>query len=109
MTPPRRRHVLVPRDQLPRVEAPTEASAAVIAGNFMGATVRTIAAAAVGEPILASSEQYRSRLKICRSCPSGMWEEEARLGLGKCRACGCTRAKFAVAGELCPLGHWPSL
>jgi hypothetical protein len=53
----------------------------------------------------AEAEQVESRRAICQSCPSGLFLN------GKCDArkggCGCLlAAKWRLAGERCPKGHW---
>lgn len=51
-----------------------------------------------------SEDEYEMRLRACRNCEH--WEEEARLGLGRCRKCGCTRLKHRRKSERCPIGKW---
>lgn len=53
----------------------------------------------------ADAERVESRRSICQACPSGLFLD------GKCDArkggCGCLlAAKWRLAGERCPRGHW---
>lgn len=53
----------------------------------------------------ADDERIRSRESICRDCPSGLFSN------GRCDAsrggCGCfLAAKWRLASERCPKGHW---
>ena len=74
----------------------------MLAENFLGATAKW---AASGFQIVDQT-QYAARVAACDSCPQ--WDSAARFGLGKCRACGCTRFKRWLATEKCPLSKWPS-
>ena len=49
------------------------------------------------------------RYQICLGCT--FWDDQARMGLGKCRhsKCGCTKLKLALGTEACPLGKWPAI
>jgi hypothetical protein len=49
------------------------------------------------------------RLSICRGCE--LWDEDARLGFGKCNhtGCGCTKLKLWLPHESCPLKKWTSV
>lgn len=71
----------------------------------LGRAVRRWAAA--GLP-LADRATRRSRAALCASCKH--WCPTGNLGLGECLApgCGCTRAKWWLATERCPLGKWPT-
>lgn len=55
---------------------------------------------------LAPRPVRHARATICTACPH--WAPGGNLGLGECRApgCGCTRAKWWLATEACPLGKW---
>jgi hypothetical protein len=46
-------------------------------------------------------EVYEQRHVICLSCE--YWDAQARAGQGKCRRCGCSRAKLWLAPSKCPL------
>lgn len=53
----------------------------------------------------ATDNQMSERRATCLACPSGMYVN------GKCDrqrgGCGCwLQAKWRVAGERCPMGHW---
>jgi hypothetical protein len=56
-----------------------------------------------GFPVVAKA-QWEARMETCRACPQ--WKEDARLGLGRCEACGCSKMKHWLATESCPLGKW---
>jgi len=58
---------------------------------------------AAGWPV-ARESTIDQRRAICGACPE--WDGKARLGLGKCRACRCTRLKFWLATTQCPIGKW---
>lgn len=44
---------------------------------------------------------FEKRHTICRSCE--FWLPDARLGIGKCRKCGCSIYKLWMATSKCPL------
>ncbi len=46
-------------------------------------------------------EEYERRFEICMACEH--WDGAARAGMGKCRICGCTKAKLWLATSSCPL------
>lgn len=58
-----------------------------------------------GLPVV-SEVQYSDRLRVCRGCE--FWEENARLGLGKCThpQCGCTKFKLWLGTSRCPVKKW---
>jgi len=47
---------------------------------------------------------HDARAAICESCEE--WDGKARMGAGKCNACGCTGLKRWLATESCPLKKW---
>lgn len=51
-----------------------------------------------------SNEVYNHRINICRACE--FWEEDARMGYGKCKKCGCGKGKHWLPHEQCPIGKW---
>lgn len=51
-----------------------------------------------------AEEIYTNRIQACRACE--FWEEHSRLGYGKCKKCGCGRAKQWLPHESCPIGKW---
>ena len=55
---------------------------------------------------LASNKIIGQRKDFCMKC--SFWEHGARLGLGKCNheKCGCTKIKWWLATESCPIGKW---
>lgn len=44
------------------------------------------------------------RSSICKKCPE--WNHKSYCGLGNCKVCGCTRAKWYVPNSDCPLKKW---
>ena len=56
-----------------------------------------------GFPVVPKT-QWEFRMETCRACPQ--WKEDARLGLGRCNACGCSKMKQWLATETCPIGRW---
>lgn len=91
-------HLPRPADTVASMATP----AAVKLGHLRRALRRWQAA---GSP-LASRPVRRARAGICTACEH--WAPLGNLGLGECRApgCGCTRAKWWLATEACPLGKW---
>lgn len=79
---------------------PPEPTPAEMAVNIGKAGAKWIAA---GFPVL-SQARYDERAAACNACP--LWDAKARLGLGKCNACGCTALKRWLATERCPHGKW---
>lgn len=53
---------------------------------------------------LATKEQIESRRAICDKCPH--WLPNARMGMGKCKKCGCSALKFVYDTSRCPIGKW---
>lgn len=55
-----------------------------------------------GFPVV-SKEIRRARLQACKGCH--LWSRFGNLGFGECLhpACGCTRAKLALATSRCPM------
>lgn len=51
-----------------------------------------------------SPEAYQKRMEICRKCE--FWQENVRLGYGKCLKCGCGKGKQWLPHEQCPIGKW---
>jgi len=49
-------------------------------------------------------EVYQKRMEICRKCE--FWQENVRLGYGKCLKCGCGKGKHWLPHEQCPIGKW---
>jgi hypothetical protein len=64
-------------------------------------------AVASGWPIVSEEERNR-RGAICENCPGRFWLPEANFGLGQCTApgCGCTKFKWWLALQACPLFYW---
>lgn len=54
---------------------------------------------------LANSDQIAIRRSVCIQCD--FWDRTARVGLGRCRRCGCTRIKWWIETESCPASKWP--
>jgi hypothetical protein len=61
--------------------------------------------AKAGFPV-ADKQTVKARKQSCINC--GFWNAEARMGLGKCthQKCGCTKIKWWLATEKCPIGKW---
>lgn len=59
--------------------------------------------AAAGFPVV-DHHVYISRREACAACEH--WDESGYASLGKCRLCGCTAAKLALATSECPIGKW---
>jgi hypothetical protein len=56
-----------------------------------------------GFPV-ATESQAADRAAVCRGCQD--WDAGARMGLGRCRVCGCTRVKWWLASAKCKRGLW---
>lgn len=56
-----------------------------------------------GLPVCPEKE-YKSRMEICRPCKH--WMPKGWIGLGRCRLCGCSRAKLSLATSKCPIHKW---
>jgi hypothetical protein len=50
---------------------------------------------------VVNKEVFESRHSICQACEH--WLPDARLGIGKCRKCGCSIYKLWMATSQCPL------
>ncbi len=64
---------------------------------------------AAGLPVV-NQPTYDARAAACAGCE--LWDAKARFGLGKCKACGCTKLKLHLATERCkhPAGsRWPAV
>lgn len=70
-------------------------------GNFTAASVRWVLSGFA----LVNQQTLEARVKACDECE--YWDGQARLGLGKCRLCGCTKVKHWWASERCPKNKWP--
>lgn len=80
-----------------------------LAQNFMEATSMWVKA---GLPIVGKT-LYNYRLSACMKCE--YWDNETRLGYGKCNApdmtlngkkCGCGKGKLLMGTGRCPLNRW---
>jgi hypothetical protein len=58
-----------------------------------------------GFPV-ANEKTISERKESCLNCQ--FWKKEARIGLGKCihEKCGCTKLKWWLSTESCPIGKW---
>ena len=100
--------LIVHRPDLHGPIAPAPASVATPAAIKLGNLRRALARwNAAGRP-MASRATRKARGAICAACEH--WRPGGNLGLGECAApgCGCTRAKWWLATEACPLGKWPA-
>ncbi len=76
------------------------------AGNYIEATGRHFA----GGCVTRSKKEVEKLLQICRSCPSGQYDEAKKI----CKKCGCRvnesgsgfKNKLASKTSSCPLDHW---
>ncbi len=93
----------LPPDSASRPPEITEPTLTELTANFASAMTRWASAGFQ----TVTKEQYDARAAICSSCE--FWDATARLGLGKCKACGCTKFKRWLATERCPKQKWPSL
>lgn len=85
------------RARHPNRKAPTRAE---LAANFGKALARWAAAGFKVTP----EDVYRTRLRTCEACEH--WDAKAYQGLGKCRLCGCSKAKLWLSTETCPVSKW---
>ena len=85
-----------------RPQPPSPLSAVELAADFAGSMFRWSAAGFA----VTDRAGFDRRMEVCQACPH--WDGAARLGLGRCRACGCTRFKPWLATEQCPDGRWPA-
>jgi len=88
-------------DRISRAHPTRHPTAIDMVTNFAKAMSKWAKAgfATVDEP------RFNERMKTCRACDR--WDGTANAGLGKCRACGCTRLKLWLETETCPLDKWP--
>jgi len=86
-----------------RQRFPTMQADVLVGGVRLATALRKWAQAGFA---VVSGETYNERLETCRDCAA--WREEARLGLGRCLACDCTRLKLWLATEHCPRRKWPA-
>lgn len=71
--------------------------------NVVKQAGQVIAGALQGQDVVVSEERAATRLTICESCPSGVFDKENK----KCRQCGCFMdMKTLLESSKCPLGHW---
>lgn len=104
--------LIIHRTDLAPVNAPIAAPVASVAAPAVAKLGRLLRSLrrwqAAGRP-LAPRPVRRARAAICGACEH--WNPGGNLGLGECRApgCGCTRAKWWLATEACPLGKWPAV
>ncbi len=59
---------------------------------------------------VVDQEKHNARAAICQgnelTPKCDFWEPGARLGMGKCKKCGCTKMKLWLATEKCPVDKW---
>lgn len=89
-------------DKTPNVVNLRQPTIPEMVANFVEATSEWTAA---GFPIV-TREVFERRLAACEAC--NLWDDKARFGLGKCKHpnCGCTKFKFWMANQKCPLKRW---
>ncbi len=59
--------------------------------------------AKAGFPVVDDTT-LRQRADTCFGCPK--MNRDARFGLGRCDACGCSLPKLELQTERCPIGKW---
>lgn len=74
---------------------------AMVMAKKLGSSMGTWAAEGFKK---VTQKAYQRRLDICRKCE--FWEENVRLGYGKCQKCGCGKGKHWLPHEQCPIGKW---
>jgi len=79
-----------------REQAVIEPTWSELASNFAGAMA---AWARAGYQVVDEAE-YQRRHTVCQQCEH--WRPAARLGLGKCEKCKCTRLKLWLSNSRCP-------
>ncbi len=82
-----------PPNDRPAPPAPTLLE---LAKNFTGAMK---AWEKTGFKVVKQAE-YEHRHAVCQACQ--YWLPDARLGLGKCKKCGCSRVKLWLISSRCP-------
>lgn len=76
-------------------------SLAQMASTFLGSTMQW----AKSGMKTTTTEQFYSRIEICKGCE--FWEGSGFAGTGRCKKCGCsTQAKLRMATEKCPIDKW---
>jgi len=76
---------------------PKEPSLAEMTSNF----TKAVAGWAKAGFKVVERVVFEKRHSICKSCE--FWLPDARLGIGKCRKCGCSIYKLWMATSTCPL------
>ena len=72
-----------------------------MASTFLGSALRW----AKSGLQTVTTEQFYSRVEICKGCE--FWEGSGFAGTGRCKKCGCsTQAKLRMATEKCPIDKW---
>lgn len=89
------------REMLPLMEV--EPSLPEMLSNLARDTTQWVSA---GLPVTDKTIALR-RYEACQQCDH--WHAGARLGLGKCDLCGCTKFKIHMATTTCRLGKWNNL
>lgn len=61
-----------------------------------------------GRPVV-SSEQWKTRINICRGCE--YWQEVGESQIARCKKCGCSSGKLLLSTSRCPLNppKWTSV
>jgi hypothetical protein len=61
-----------------------------------------------GRPVV-NSEQWKSRITICRGCE--FWQEVGESQIARCKKCGCSSGKLLLSTSRCPLNppKWTSV
>jgi len=82
---------------VPTQDFPKEPTLAEMTANF----TQAVAGWAKAGFKVVQKEVFDSRHATCKACE--YWLPDARLGIGKCRKCGCSIYKLWMATSACPL------
>jgi hypothetical protein len=82
---------------VPVIALPKEPSLTEMTVNF----TQALAGWAKAGFKIVNRETFEMRHTLCQVCE--YWLPDARLGLGKCKKCGCSRSKLWMASTSCPL------
>lgn len=86
-------------EETPTIESPSTRSMALSLFKEIGKSAKT------GFKRV-SEEAFNQRLSICNDC--NYWDKEGFFGYGRCKACGCSKAKLWLATSSCPIKKWES-
>lgn len=76
--------------------------------NFTKAMARAAKAFAVGEPVFVSTDEWKARLAVCRTCDH--FQKATSTTQPTCALCGCiVKMKAFLQTERCPDNRWASV